>query len=206
MAWTKPTIQYCENNISGLVAQPANAVSSLFISIAGLYILKRRGHSYSGPLGLIAIILGLASFTYYATDTFTGQLADLGSMFLLASLMIVAGLRSKMNWPFLVFGAGVPLVLTAIFKTAEHFNIGIPLFALLLAAALIAELRIKGDKKFYWLTFAAFAVGFIFWWLDYKKIWCSSGSEHYVNGHAAWHLFNALALISLDHHYSIRSK
>ena len=91
MTWAKPTIRYCEPNLAGWIHQPANAVSSLFISAAGLYIIARQGHKYSNYLGGIAIILGLASFTYYATDTFAGQLADLGSMFLLAALMIAAG-------------------------------------------------------------------------------------------------------------------
>jgi hypothetical protein len=206
MAWAKPTIHYCENNLSGIVAQPANAISSLFISVAGIYIIKRRGHKYSSSLGLVAIVLGLASFTYYATDTFAGQLADLGSMFLLASLMIVAGLRSKRVLPILIAGAGIPIILTGFFKTAGGFNIGIPLFAVLLGIALYSELKTKTELKYYGLTFAAFALGFIFWWLDYKKVWCSQGSAHYINGHAAWHLFNAIALILLDKHYELRSK
>lgn len=68
MSWAKPTIHYCEDNLSGWVHQPANAVSSLFISAAGIYILAKRGHRYSVYLGSIAIILGLASFIYYATN------------------------------------------------------------------------------------------------------------------------------------------
>jgi hypothetical protein len=206
MTWAKPTIHYCENNLSGWVHQPANAVSSLFISLAGFYIIARRGHRYSNYLGAIAVILGLASFTYYATDTFAGQLADLGSMFLLASLMVAAGLRSKKPWPILIFGAGVPIILTAVFKTVAGFNIGIPLFAILLVIALYTELRTRTEIKYYFLTFIAFMVGFIFWWLDYKKVWCSPSSAHYINGHAIWHFFNALAIILLDRHYSLRPK
>jgi hypothetical protein len=206
MTWAKPTIHYCENNLSGWIHQPANAVSSLFISLAGVYILAKRGHNYSNYLGIIAVILGLSSFIYYTTDTIAGQLADLSSMFLLASLMVAAGLRSKKPWPILVIGAGVPIILTAILKTIGGFNIGIPLFAVLLIIALYTELRSKSEIKFYALTFIAFLAGFIFWLLDYKKIWCSPSSVHYVNGHAVWHLFNALALVSLDKHYTIRPK
>jgi hypothetical protein len=154
----------------------------------------------------MSIVLGMSSFTYYATDTFAGQLADLGSMFLLASLMIAAGLRSKKTWLILVAGAGMSIILTGIFKTAGGFNIGIPLFAILLIAALCAELRTKTEYKYYGLTFIAFAVGFVFWWLDYKRIWCSPSSAHYINGHAVWHLFNAIALLMLDKHYELRSK
>lgn len=207
----QPTIRYCESNLSGWIAQPANAVSSLLISLAGIYILAKKRHTYSKHLGIIAIILGLASFAYYASFTFLGQLADLGSMYLLASLLIVAGLRNhrlsrNQNLAILVFGLGIPLLLTATIHTVGSFNIGIPLFAFLLIKAVYWELKAaKKDKlnlKYFWLTFAAFAVGYLFWWLDYKKIWCDPSSFHYINGHAVWHFFNAVALLSLDRYYS----
>jgi Ceramidase len=211
----KPTIRYCESNLSGWVAQPANAGSSLLISLAGVYILTRKRNNYSLYLGIIAVILGLASFFYYASDTFIGQLADLGSMYLLASLLIVAALRrfklsQNANLAILVIGAGASLMITAIVRTVASFNIGIPIFAILLAVAVYMELKsAKIEKlklKFFWLTFVAFAIGYLFWWLDYKKIWCSSSTVHYVNGHAVWHFFNAVALILLDRYYSQVSK
>ena len=207
----QPTIRYCESNLGGWVAEPANAVSSLLISLAGFYILAKKRHTYSKYLGVIAIILGLASFSYYASYTFLGQLADLGSMYLLASLLIVAGLRNyklskNQNLAILVFGAGIPLALTATIRTIGSFNVGIPLFAILLIKAVYWELKAaRKDKlnlKYFWLTFAAFAVGYLFWWLDYKKIWCDPSSFHYLNGHGVWHFFNAVALLSLDRYYS----
>ncbi len=207
----KPTIRYCEPNLSSWVVQPANAGSSLLISLAGIYILTKKRHRYSLYLGVIAIILGLASFFYYASFTFIGQLADLGSMYLLASLLIVAALRrSKLTGAtslgILAVGAGIPLAITAFVRTVGNFNIGIPLFAILLIVAVYLELRSakieKLQLKFFGLTFAAFAIGYFFWWLDYKKIWCSLGTAHYINGHAVWHFFNAVALLLLDRYYA----
>jgi len=207
---TEPTIRYCEQNLNGWVAQPANAGSSLLISLAGVYILAKKRHAYSVYLGVIAIILGLASFFYYASFTFLGQLADLGSMYLLASLLIMVGLRARklstnQKIATLAVGAGIPLAITASVKTIGSFNIGIPLFAFLLAIAIYLELKIaakqKMNLKFFGLTFLAFVAGYIFWWLDYKQIWCSASSAHYVNGHALWHLFNTVALLSLDRYY-----
>jgi len=215
-ALAEPTIRYCESNLAGWITQPANAISSLFISLAGVYILAKKRHSYSVYLGIIAIILGLASFSYYASFTFLGQLADLGSMYLLASLLIVAGLRlqklsKNQNLAILALGAGVPLAITATIRTIGSLNIGIPLFAVLLIIAVYLELKAAKQGKlklrFFWLTFAAFALGYIFWWLDYKKIWCNPSSFHYINGHAAWHFFNAVALLSLNQYYSqLRTK
>lgn len=207
----QPTIRYCESNLNGWITQPANAVSSLLISLAGVYILAKKRHAYSTYLGAVAVILGLASFAYYASFTFIGQLADLGSMYLLASLLIVAALRIRkpsknLVLGILALGVGIPLALTATFRTIGNFNIGIPLFAVLLVIAVYLELKAAAldtlRLKFFGLTFAAFAVGYLFWWLDYKKIWCSPSSFHFVNGHALWHFFNAVALLSLDQYYS----
>lgn len=208
--WTRPTIRYCEPNLHGWVVQPANAVSSLLISLAGIYILGRKKHAYSVYLGIIAIVLGLASFFYYASFTFAGQLADLGSMYLLAWMLIIVALRRyKFSKRLLagsaLFATACLIVLTAFIKTIHGFNIGVPLFGLLLLAAIYLELRVaameKLNLKFFGLTFAAFALGYIFWWLDYKKLWCSASSSHYVNGHALWHLFNAVALLMLNKYY-----
>jgi len=206
MVWAKPTIHYCENNLSGWVHQPANALSSLLISLTGLYILKRQAHNYSSLLGIVAVILGLASFLYYAADTFAGQLADLGSMFLLASVMVVAASKAKNAIYILAIGTVLPLALTATVKTIGGFNMGIPLFAGLLAAALYFEiLNYKASLKFLIYTLVAFAIGYVFWLLDYKKIWCSHTTSHFINGHAVWHLFNAVALLFLDRHYAAKN-
>lgn len=200
--------------MAGWIDQPANAVSSLFISAAGIYILGRRRHTYSGYLGIIAVVLGIASFAYYATSSFLGQLADLGMMFFLAALLIAAALRSRLTKPqFLatvILGGGLPLVLTAGFKTISGFNLGIPLFALLLTAAVYLELKASKQnnlsRQSYALAFLVLAVGFIFWVMDYKRIWCDPNTAHYVNGHALWHLFNAAALICLNEYFARAEK
>jgi len=211
-----PTIQYCESNLSGWLIEPANALSSLLISIVGVYILIRKHHAYSTPLGGIAIVLGLASFFYYATFTFVGQLADLGSMFLLLVFIIISAWeRRRPIGPKLrlLIYAGVFLsciTVTATVKTINGFNLGIPMFVLLLAIAVPLELKAaRADKlslKYLIMTFISFLAGFVFWWLDYKKLWCLASTEHYLNGHAVWHLFNAIALVCLDQHYGQLSR
>lgn len=206
----EPTIRYCESNLTGWIVQPANAVSSLFISAAGIYILSRKRHAYSIYLGAIAVVLGVASFLYYATNTILGQLADLGMMFFLAALLLAAALRARLTKPqFLatvILGGGLPLALTAGFRTIGGFNLGIPLFALLLTAAVYLELKVSRQDNLslqtYALAFLMLAVGFIFWAADYKRIWCSAATAHYINGHALWHLFNAAAIICINEYFA----
>lgn len=214
-SWARPTIRYCEANLSGWIVQPANAFSSLFISLAGIIILVRKRHEFASYLGSVALILGFASFFYYMSFTFVGQLADLGSMFLLMVLISVIGLKDRITKTssrllLLIFGTAIPLTLTIVFRTIAGFNLGIPLFGILIITAVILEIkRCRTDKinpKYFWLAFVLLGVAFVFWLLDYKQIWCSPGSFHFVNGHAVWHLFNAFSLIALDQHYAASIK
>ncbi|HSI20311.1 MAG TPA: ceramidase domain-containing protein [Verrucomicrobiae bacterium] len=205
----EPTIRFCEDNLGGWVAQPANSVSSLVISLAGLFILSRKPrHAFSPWLGWTAILTGLTSFAYHASFTFVGQLADLGSMFLLASFLIVAALRlssSRKAYAILVLGTLIPLSLTAYFRTVADFNLGIPLFAVLLASAIYLEIqtiRREGSSlRYFGLGFLVFATGWLIWLLDFKQVWCSPTTFHLINGHSFWHAANAAALLFLDQHY-----
>src|SRR4051812_42456966 len=118
----EPTIRFCEANIAGPIAQPANAISALVISLVGYFILKRKAHQFSRWLGGSAVIIGITSFINHATFTFFGQLLDLGSMFLLVSFIILAALRRPKVRPETAFiilftGTVIPLLLTAVFQT-----------------------------------------------------------------------------------------
>lgn len=208
--WSKPTIQFCEANFSGWVAQPANSISSLIISLAGLWILNRKKHKLSKWLGWTAIMVGVFSFVYHASYTFAGQLLDLGSMFLLASFLIVAALRtSKLSEMtkllILLLGTMLPLALTTIFRTIGGFNLGIPLFALLLIVAIYLELKTAAKERrslgLFGGAFIVFILGWLIWWLDLTRLWCSPMTYHYLNGHAIWHAANALALLMLNDYY-----
>lgn len=207
----EPTIKFCEDNIAGFIAQPANAYSSLIISLAGMYLLlQRTKRLFSSWLGWIAILVGLTSFAYHASFTFIGQLMDLGSMFLLASFLIIASLRKRKlplmrQLSIVVIGTLLPLIATVLLRTIGGFNIGIPLFALMLLIAVWLEMRVAKEEKrslyIYGLAFLLFIGGWLIWLLDYRQIWCSPSYFHILNGHAIWHIANGAVLLVLDHYY-----
>lgn len=206
----EPTIRFCEDNLAGFIAQPANSYSSLLISLVGILVLIRKRSPLSEWLGWSAIIVGVTSFVYHASFTFGGQLLDLGSMFLLASFLLVAALRRhRLSRPqigtILVVGTLVPLIVTAIFRTVGGFNVGIPLFALLLLMSIYYEFKTaraeRRPLRLYGWAFVVFIGGWIIWWLDFSQVWCQPASFHFLNGHAIWHLANAVAIALLDVYY-----
>lgn len=210
---SEPTIRFCENNLPGFIAQPANAYSSFIISVIGLTVLYKKRSRFSPWLGWIAILIGLTSFYYHASYTFLGQLFDLGSMFLLASFLIMAAFRREklsllQNTTLLVGGTITPLFLTYFFRTINGFNIGIPLFVILLLIAITLELKTARKEgrplRWYGFAFLTFIVGWGIWLVDFNHIWCDATSFHFINGHAVWHLANGLALLVLDRYYATK--
>lgn len=202
MSWARPTIQYCETSLAGLIKQPVNAFSSLFISLAGLYVVARKAHKYSLPLGAIAIVLGLCSFTYYATNTYAGQLSDLAGMIAIALLMLAIAKRLARAAFFVAAGLIILLLIIALARTIGGLNTGIPIFAALIGLSIYFEARAKRNSyRYYWLAFWMMALAFLFWVLDYKKVWCDPRTLHYINGHGVWHFFNGFAIVMLDRHY-----
>lgn len=208
----EPTILFCEDNLHGLIAQPANSISGLVIMVAGFYILlRKKRHDVSSWLGVTAMLVGLTTFAYHASFTFIGQLLDLGSMFLLASFLILAALRNHSlqrgaRATVVLAGTLLPLVLTATIRTVEGFNFGIPLFAILLITAIYLELRAARQNgqslRLYGVAFTIFLLGWAIWWLDITHVWCDPASSHIINGHAIWHVANAFALLVLDNYYA----
>ena len=209
--FTPPTITFCESNIHSWIVQPANTWSNLpmiFVGIVLFFYTCKSTNILIKLLPWIMILIGLFSFIYHATYTFIGQFLDLGSMFLLASYLIVFNLQRLkpqkystrfLIWTFIVLNLSSYLLVYFI-RTIGGFNIGIPIFAIQILIALILEYKIRSQYhnyslKYLYLAILSLFAGQIFWWLDYKRIWCNPAYFHIINGHAIWHIFSAICFI-----------
>ena len=216
--FAKPTIKFCEENISSYIAQPANTWSSLIYIFIGTFLFflsKSSKNLLLKFLGLIVILIGLFSSFYHASYTFWGQFLDLGSMFLFSSYLLVFNLRRlhiqffTTKKLFFVFFALVSISLSMVYfiKTINDFNIGIPIFIFQLLAVLILEWRLyrqgTNNYKIHNLLIALviLIISFIFWILDFSRIWCGQETFHLINGHALWHILNSFSFIFIYFFY-----
>lgn len=216
--FSKPVICFCEQNLCAYITQPANAWSNLGYAVIGallLFIYRKSTGLIAKTLPVIFILIGFASFIYHATYTFWGQMLDLGSMFLLASFLIIINLRrinsttftlSKSSSIYAIINLG-SLLLMYFVRLIGGFNIGILIFALQIAIVILLEyyLFLRAKSAVSYLNFltglSIISAACVIWMLDYKHIWCDNSTFHFINGHATWHILTATSFIFIYRHY-----
>ncbi len=106
-------LHFCEQNLTGLIAQPSNATSGLIYLIVGLFIIKK-----SKSLGLATIFLSITTIFFHATNSLVWQNLDFLSMFILLVIFIYKSFPlKKINKRFALIGL-------SLFITAFIFWIG----------------------------------------------------------------------------------
>lgn len=206
------TMRYCETNLCGWIAQPANTFSNLGFVIVGIGLAalsaRRDDARPLRLIGLIAIMLGLTSFAYHASSTFFWQFFDLASMFLFSTLLLVLNLQrlsvlsQRALVPAYVILNAVSMALLWMIKG----KIGIVIFGLQLLAAFLIEGLVsmssatRVNYREFWRTVYTFLAAYSIWLLDYTGTACSP-DNHFLQGHAAWHLLNSLCFVFMYRFY-----
>lgn len=223
--WLGPDVgrgdNFCEAARSGLLKQPANALSNLGFVLAGLGVAWNARRS-SGRLerpglatayALVVVLLGPGSMAMHATQTELGGRLDQLSMYLVAgfaaayALMRTLGLSAGF---FLGVFAGLVVLSEAVEQLGEVpvvHNAGNAIFAVLLVVAISLEVRLRrtGQQVYdgRWIVGALIAqvVAFGIWNLaqDGGPL-CHPHSL--LQGHAAWHLLGAVAAYCLYRYWA----
>jgi Ceramidase len=205
----KPTIQFAENNLSGCIAQPANTFSNIayiIIAIMAAFVLAKTKSKLLYLFPFVYVLIGFTSGFYHASATFVGQFFDFFSIYMLGSVLIYFAAKRSLNIStklltfiliFLTFGLGFVLWYAPFLRIFIAFG---ELFLLL-------YLEYK-NRKLYHTTYTHFAtalrvflVAFGIWMLDETMIWDIDWLEHYINGHAIWHILTAVSLWFVFKHY-----
>lgn len=214
---------FCEAAASGWVRQPANTWSNLAFVVAGLAVAWRAGtpegrlwpHPLLAPtLAVVIVLLGPSSMAMHATQSSLGGRLDLLSMYLLA------GFVASYAWlRVLRRGAGFFLTTWALViivcELVENAGWQVPVvtsganlaFGLALLAGIVGEVVLLRRKDLrrsnLWglASVGTLAVAFAIWSA------AKSGSslcrpESLLQGHAAWHILDALAAWFLYRFYA----
>lgn len=213
--WRPPNVDWCEEELCGWVVNPADTWSNLAYVGLGLWMwhmARRDGQRHMLHFGPAGVAVGVGSFAYHMSYTYALQILDFVGMFLFCWSVIAANAR-RLAWVqgepgmWAVLAAGV-LGFTAL--VPPLFEAGIPiqgLVALLIGVALgqeIALLRRGGERPAYGpyaLGLALLAGGALFSLLDLTRSWCDP-TNHWLQGHALWHVLTALALLCFYHFYA----
>jgi len=204
--WEPSTMTFCEAHLCSWIKTPANTWSNLAFVFAGLYILRhcRRHDQWElNMFGFSAVLLGLFSGLFHASHALAFQVLDLLGMYFISGLMITYNVRRWLRWgPTALNALFWSLVIASAVVVKLFPDAGVPLFALEITAAITIELilhiRDFGRVNYRGLYgfVGAFAVSFTVWILDVQGIVCDP-HNHFISGHAVWHVLNSLAILFL---------
>ncbi|AXT86813.1 hypothetical protein C6I20_07400 [Aeromicrobium sp. A1-2] len=215
---------FCEAARGGWVKQPANALSNLGFVVAGLAVAWRtrlpqclgdtlpRFPGLATGYACLVVLLGPASAAMHATQSSLGGLLDMTSMYLVASFAAayaVTRWRSRDStffWlAFLLLVAACELIGLWDREIPVVHSAGNATFGLLLVVAVVVETtmwrggRARADLRYGAAALASMLVAFAIWNLS-QHSWCDPDS--FVQGHAAWHLLDAVAAYLLFRLYA----
>jgi drug/metabolite transporter (DMT)-like permease len=168
--------------------------------------------------GIYALVVAVFSTLFHASHTYAFETADLASMLFLGTELVVRNLM-RLGWlrnaspvPFagLLFLGGLGLL----FGTEGIDRLSVfGAFAVLAAffeAVLFVRARrrtggavdpaLRATYRPYLLTLALFLVAWACWIIDYRRIICDP-DQHFLSGHALWHLLNSGCFLTLSWFY-----
>lgn len=199
--WEINKYQFCEEQLCGFVVEPANTWSNIGYLITAILIFRstKVQNKRVRNLFLISVsVLFIGSTFFHLSGTLVGKLIDVGAMLFLSMTILTFSVQRffslKEIHANLFYVIGVSLSLWYLLET----RLGAPLFALQLFIATILEFILKRknlslDMSKIRMSILVLISAFCFWLLDFKKILCHPGN-HFLTGHAMWHLLAAVAI------------
>ena len=207
--FTPPNVDWCEEELCSWITNPADTWSNLLYVVLGLLMwreARRRGSPALAPFGPASVAVGVFSFVYHASYTWMLQFFDFVGMFLFCFCVLALNAR-RLGWiaarrqtAATLAGVGIASALVPVL-----FERGVPIqgLVLLLVLAMIAQelwlLRRDGAlpaHRFWWTALSLLALAAVFSGLDVTRTWCDP-SNHWLQGHALWHLLTAASLYAL---------
>ena len=215
--FTPAVMHFCERELCGWITQPANTWSNLAYLVVGAWLIHlalREGRRSLVSVGVMEIVIGIGSFIFHMSSTWFGEVLDLGGMYLLSSFLLFMNLeRSRrmdgrpLSSATLGTGFALTVALSIAVVSLWGGEVGIWLFVAQVVGGVSLERRISRnhvDRSVYRPIkhlLVTFGVAWAAWWLDVLKIVCDP-DNHWVQGHAIWHLLNAFVFVFVYRFYA----
>lgn len=214
--WQEATVRFNEARVDGWITQPVNTWTNLAYIVVGIallvWILNRQPEQRKSlilmlPIG--AILVGISSFLYHASSSFFFQVFDLSSMFLLSSFLLTKCLSrnrflsANREWiaylVFFILSVGGVLIIRG---NSGEFIFGGEVAAVLgLEAAYCIRFPAQTKYRDFLIALGLFMLAWGIWLLDVNHLFFDP-NNHFVQGHAIWHIVNSLCYVFLYRFYS----
>ena len=209
-----PNVKWCEPTVCSVISEPANTWSNLAYLLVAGWITWTARTAKSQPMrvfGPMALLMGLFSFIYHASNNYVTQVFDFIGMFLYVYLLMVINLR-RLGWLsrrhiWSVYSAlvvGSTAVVHAMYLVEIHFQMIIAFGALaIIGTEVLLYRRGDGERHSYraFLASLAFiAVAQVFSLLDISRTWCEP-ENLLLHGHALWHVIGSVSVLFAFLHY-----
>ncbi len=200
--FTPATLSFCEARLCAVIAEPANALTSLSKTLVGLWLIsrcRRRGQPALWAIVVAALLQGPLGFSLHATGTFWGEALDVSGMFLISATLLTFALGRRFDWSTTQLTVRwLSLVLGSVATLLLVPRSGIPVFSAQVIVWLVLELRPGAplsatSRRWLRWVIGCFLAGFGFWLADKTRLACDP-DNHLINGHAVWHLATSACL------------
>jgi len=211
--FTPPNVDWCEEELCRWIVNPADTWSNLLYVVLGLWMLRAaRGRSDLRLFGPASIAVGCFSFAYHASYTWALQFFDFVGMFLFC-FTVLARNASRLGWVapqrerrFFALGVvGASALVPVLFELGVAIQLTV---AVCIAVALAQEAALRRRappaavfSRSYWIGLALLSLAALCSLLDVTRVACDP-SNHWLQGHAAWHVLSALALLAFFRFYA----
>lgn len=209
-----PNIKWCEATLCGWVSEPANTWSNGLYLLVGFVVYlqcRRAPHAELRWMGPAMLVMGLLSGAYHASNNYLSQVLDFVGMYLLVFWFLVINLRrngwiaasSRMPvfWGLVLAGAGAVHLM---YLRHWPFQWLIALAAVTIAVTEFTARRHSSAERVpvrhVVTSLVLLAVAQAASLADLARLACDP-DNHFVQGHALWHLVSALALYFACQHY-----
>lgn len=220
--------QFCEEARTGLIKQPANTWSNFGFVFAGLLMAWQIAQGTFGQnknrftqsfftaifFSSLVIFLGPGSMAMHATETEIGGELDMLSMYLVASFAASYALQRFYFWKNSTFTISF-VMMVFICEVVGLYHEPLPIidyagnaiFAFFLTVTCVFEMlnsyvrKITLERKYGYYSLGFLLLAFFIWniWKDTSPL-CDPGSL--IQGHAMWHLLDAVAAYFLFRFYA----
>lgn len=205
-----PNVNWCEAPLCSYIGEPANTWSNLAYVLVGLFVLlwggepARLRRSFAPVMALVGICSGI----YHASNVYVTQQLDFLGMYLFCYLLL------GLNLNRLGMALGLRHYLVAVLGTtaftAVVFRYGFPIQAIIGVLTLgiivtegLARRRHPAQRvplSAFLASLGLLTAGAISSALDVTRTLCDP-ENHFLQGHAVWHVLTALSLLASFFHY-----